>query len=137
MIHFEGGSIGDGSGFTTAVGDEGCDTAVGVKPEFTFEAVDVTRSFTAPAFSIAAALLGGGGGAAAGMAAGVADADADASLVDDAADADTPVTCCERWAEIILVFAWAKFGSTATADAYACAASEYSPLSSRSNPREY
>ena len=127
--------MGDGSGFTTAAGDDGCDTAVGVKPEFTFEAVDVTRSFTAPAFSIAAALLGGGGGAAAGVA--DAGAEADASLVADAADADTPVTCCERWAETILDLAWVKLGSAATADAYACAASEYSPLSSRSNPREY
>ena len=123
--------MGDGSGFTTAAGDEACDTAVGVKPEFTLEAVDVMRSFTAPAFCIAAALLGGGGGAAAGV------AEADASPVADAADADTPVTCCERWAETILVLAWAKLGSAATADAYACAASEYSPLSSRSNPREY
>ena len=127
--------MGDGSGFTTAAGDDGCDTAVGVKPEFTFEAVDVTRSFTAPAFSIAAALLGGGGGAAAGMAAGVAEVDA--SPVDDTAEEDTPVTCCERWAETILDLAWVKLGSAATADAYACAASEYSPLSSRSNPREY
>ena len=103
--------MGDGSGFTTAAGDDGCDTAVGVKPAFTFDAVDVTRSLTAPAFSIVAALLGGGGGAAVGAAV------VDAPSADDAAEEDAPVICCERCAETILDLAWEKFGSVATADA--------------------
>ena len=105
--------MGDGSGFTTAAGEDDCDVAVGVKPAFTFDAVDVIRSLTAPAFSIAAALLGGGGGAAAGAAV----LEVDAPPAEEAAEEDAPVTCCECWAETMLDLACVKLGSAATAAA--------------------